>query len=51
MGKTLFKIEKNMDLSPIENESEKKKLQAAFARFTEKNNKVINGAKLVPGSN
>jgi cellulose synthase/poly-beta-1,6-N-acetylglucosamine synthase-like glycosyltransferase/glucan phosphoethanolaminetransferase (alkaline phosphatase superfamily) len=50
-GKDLFKIEKNMDLSPIENESEKKKLQAAFARFTEKNNKVINGAKLVPGSN
>jgi uncharacterized sulfatase len=47
-GNDLYKISENMGLDPINNETEKKKIQSAFQIFRQKNNMFINGAPLQP---
>jgi uncharacterized sulfatase len=47
-GNDLYKISNNMILDPVENEGTKKKLQYAFSLFRQKNNRLINGAPLIP---
>jgi uncharacterized sulfatase len=46
----LYKISDNMYLDPVDNETEKNKLKAAFARFKQKNQSIIKGASLMPDS-
>jgi cellulose synthase/poly-beta-1,6-N-acetylglucosamine synthase-like glycosyltransferase/phosphoglycerol transferase MdoB-like AlkP superfamily enzyme len=47
-GDDLFKMSNHMNLDPIADENEKKKLQSAFSRFMQKNDRLINGALLQP---
>ncbi len=47
-GNDLYKMSDNMNLDPIDNDAEKKRLQAAFKIFRQKNNMLINGALLQP---
>jgi uncharacterized sulfatase len=49
-GDDLYKISNNMGLDPINDDDEKAKLKAAFARFKQKNNKVENAISMVPDS-
>jgi phosphoglycerol transferase MdoB-like AlkP superfamily enzyme len=49
-GEDLFQLNDNMDLEPINNENEKGKIKAAFARFKQKNNKFSNSISLMPDS-
>ncbi|MEO8820491.1 MAG: sulfatase-like hydrolase/transferase, partial [Ginsengibacter sp.] len=46
----LYKISDKMYLDPVDNEAEKSKLKAAFARFKQKNATIVNGASLMPDS-
>ena len=46
----LYKMSDKMYLDPVDNEAEKSKLKAAFARFKQKNATVVNGASLMPDS-
>ncbi len=46
----LYKISDKMYLDPIQNDKEKGKLKAAFARFKQKNASIVNGATLMPDS-
>ncbi len=46
----LYKISDKMYLDPIENDKEKDKLKAAFARFKQKNASIVKGATLMPDS-
>jgi uncharacterized sulfatase len=43
----LYKISDRMYLDPVENDKEKNKLKAAFARFMQKNETIKKGAKLM----
>ena len=49
-GDDLFKISNNMGLDPVNEDTEKAKLQAAFARFKQKNDKVLKGTLMLPDS-
>lgn len=49
-GEDLFKLGDKMDLEPVDDEAEKEKLEAAMARFKEKNGTVVAGALLIPDS-
>ena len=46
----LYKISDKMYLDPIDNDKEKSKLKAAFARFKQKNGGVVKGATMLPDS-
>ncbi len=46
----LYKISDKMYLDPIDNEKEKSKLKAAFARFKQKNASIVKGGALMPDS-
>ena len=46
----LYKISDKMYLDPIDNDKEKSKLNAAFARFKEKNAFIVKGDSLMPDS-
>lgn len=46
----LYKISDKMYLDPIDNDKEKSKLKAAFARFKQKNGGVVMGASMLPDS-
>ena len=46
----LYKISDKMYLDPIDDDAEKSKLKAAFARFKQKNATIVNGASLMPDS-
>ncbi|MEO6329447.1 MAG: LTA synthase family protein, partial [Ginsengibacter sp.] len=46
----LFKISDNMNLDPVNDDNEKEKLKAAFARFKQKNSKFTNAGSLMPDS-
>jgi hypothetical protein len=46
----LYKISDKMYLDPIDNDKEKSKLKAAFARFKQKNGGVVKGASMLPDS-
>jgi phosphoglycerol transferase MdoB-like AlkP superfamily enzyme len=49
-GTDLYKISGNMDLEPEQNEAKANELKAAFNLFMQKNEKMIQGAKLIPDS-
>ena len=49
-GDDLYKISNNMGLDPVNDENQKAKLKAAFARFKQKNNKLATTASMVPDS-
>ena len=46
----LFKINQDMNLTPVEDDYTLNQLKAAFELFKKKNNQFINGGKLVPDS-
>ncbi len=46
----LFKISDNMNLDPVNDDNEKNKLKAAFARFKQKNDKLLKGTSMLPDS-
>ena len=46
-GEDLFKIGNKMNLEPVEDEAQKKRLQYTFDLFLQRNNKLINGAPLL----
>lgn len=46
----LYKISDKMYLDPIDNDKEKSKLKAAFARFKQKNGGIVKGASMLPDS-
>jgi len=46
----LYKISDKMYLDAVENDKEKTKLKAAFARFKQKNASIVKGAALMPDS-
>lgn len=47
-GDNLFKIADKMTLTPVEDETRKKKLQYAFSQFRKRNSRLANGAPLLP---
>ena len=49
-GNDLYKLGNNMDLEPVKDEAQKKKLQYAFALFHQKNNMLLKGTPLIPDS-
>jgi peptidoglycan-N-acetylglucosamine deacetylase len=49
-GEDLFQLNDNMDLEPINDNDEKKKIEAAFARFKQKNNNFSNSISMMPDS-
>ena len=50
-GDDLYQINPNMDLTPINNEDKKKRLQAGFNKFLAKNNQFLsNPASIIPDS-
>ena len=49
-GDDLYKISNNMNLDPVDDDKEKAKLKAAFARFKQKNNKLLKGTSMLPDS-
>jgi uncharacterized sulfatase len=49
-GDHLYRMTDKMHLQPVEDEVQKKKLQYAFALFHQRNNKLIQGAPLLPPS-
>ncbi len=46
----LYKISDKMYLDPIENDKEKTKLKAAFARFKQRNASIVKSASIMPDS-
>jgi len=46
----LYKISDKMYLDPVDNEAEKAKMKAAFARFKQKNETIVKGASIMPDS-
>ena len=49
-GNDLFKINTNMDLFGEEDKEKNNQLQSAFDNFKQRNQKIIQGAKLIPDS-
>lgn len=49
-GNDLFKINTNMDLLGEEDKEKNNQLQSAFDNFKQRNQKIIQGAKLIPDS-
>jgi phosphoglycerol transferase MdoB-like AlkP superfamily enzyme len=46
----LFELGSGMNLNPLQDEGTKSRVKASFENFKKKNNKIINGAKLIPDS-
>ncbi|HZW69729.1 MAG TPA: sulfatase-like hydrolase/transferase, partial [Hanamia sp.] len=46
----LYKISDKMNLDPVDDQSAKSKLEAAFARFRQKNETVVKGTSLMPAN-
>ena len=46
----LYKISDKMNLDPVDDQSAKSKLEAAFARFKQKNETVVKGTSLMPAN-
>jgi uncharacterized sulfatase len=46
----LYKISDKMNLDPVDDQSAKRKLKAAFARFKQKNETVVKGTPLMPAN-
>jgi len=46
----LYKISDKMYLDPVDNDAQKAKMKAAFARFKQKNGTIASGASIIPDS-
>ncbi|MGN6394827.1 MAG: LTA synthase family protein [Mucilaginibacter sp.] len=49
-GNTLFKLAADMSEEPVQDEAKLNQLKDAFDQFKRRNNRVINGARLIPDS-
>jgi phosphoglycerol transferase MdoB-like AlkP superfamily enzyme len=47
-GNTLFKLSPNMSEEPVQDDNKFNQLQNAFDAFKKRNNRLVNGAKIIP---